>query len=397
MPSTQNKPFLSKNLFPLSLIFSTLLVKLIFSCHVYGTNDVTYWIHFAKIIKQSGTFEIYGLEPIYNHPPLVSWILKCMPWLMSVTHLEFPFLFRLLPILADCGSLWVIWKILDVYGIKNNRLIFTLCALNPVNFLVSAFHGNTDPVFVFLVLLAVYFYETKKWGISGAVYGLSLCIKIVPILAAPVLFLRLDSVKKKLIFFFSAGLVVLAIFLPYLIYDFHAVTKNIFGYASLSGNWGLGHIFRSMSQSQNLPDYFTRISSLLFQWHAAHGTAVYFILLIASYYFLKLKERTLTEGIFFSFCLFLTVTPGFGVQYLSWLSFLALMVLPALGALYALCGGFFLYRVYTFWSGGFPMNNADSDAMGQWTGFDKTLDLIVWFVVLAMLIQFISRKRSCDR
>ena len=94
-----------------------------------------------------------------------------------------------------------------------------------------------------------------------------------------------------------------------------------------------------------------------------------------------------------SFCLFLVVTPGFGVQYLSWLSFLALMTSPILGVAYSWVGGFFLYRVYTFWSGGFPMYHANSDRVSQWVGFDKTLDMIVCGIVALMLIQFIVKKK----
>lgn len=51
-------------------------IKLALSYKVYGTNDITYWIAFSRIIQEFGTFKIYSLVKIYNHPPLVSWILK---------------------------------------------------------------------------------------------------------------------------------------------------------------------------------------------------------------------------------------------------------------------------------------------------------------------------------
>jgi len=89
---------------------------------------------------------------------------------------------------------------------------------------------------------------------------------------------------------------------------------------------------------------------------------------------------------------FLSITPGFGVQYLSWLSYFIIIVSWRFGLAYSTLGGLFLYRVYTFWSGGFPIYNANSDQVGQWIGFEKMLDLAVWGVVISALIHFFAQN-----
>ena len=83
--------------------------------------------------------------------------------------------------MADFLSVLVIWKLLEKYSVKNKVLICLVCALNPINFLISGFHGNTDPVFIFFILCSFYFIEESKFALAGLFYGLSICIKIVPL------------------------------------------------------------------------------------------------------------------------------------------------------------------------------------------------------------------------
>ncbi len=366
--------------FPISFALVVTVAKIFFSYYMYGTNDITYWMYFARVIKESGTFEIYHLVEIYNHPPLISWVLKFIPWLMSMTSLSFPFLFRLLPIFADFGTLLVVWKLMCHYGIKNRDWVFVSCAISPTHFLISGFHGNTDPVFIFFLWLAVYFYETGRKSCAAWVYGLSLCIKIVPILALPAFLFRSRSLKEASYFLGLSALIPAVVFLPYFFHDPSAIIKNIFGYGGLHGIWGLGRMLQT-------------VDPLLYKTHITYGLLVYFIGLGLLLYWLRKKNGHLVEGIFLTYCLFLVWTSGFGVQYLSWVCLWAIVSLPVVGTLYSILSGFFLYRVYTFWSGGFPMYYANSDKVGQWIGQDKVLDLVIWFLVAAMLALYVNRMR----
>ena len=369
------------------------LIKLIFSSRVYGTNDITYWIYFSKIIQEFGTSKIYSLVKIYNHPPLVSWILKLVRFIEIKSQLSFPFLFRLMPILADYMSIFVIWELLRKYKIKNKILICLICIINPINFLVSGFHGNIDPIFIFLTLLTIYFIENNNIILSGLIYGLSMCVKIVPIILVPVFIFYLKERKDKIIFVLSSSILPVVVFLPYLIIDFHFIIRNIFLYSSLKGIWGLGHILSSIFMNESININIRNFSFLIFKLHIAFGLTIFFILsLILSKFLIENQKLNLTEGAFLTFSLFLVITPGFGVQYLSWLSLYSVIVFPILGMIYVLLGGVFLYRVYIYWGGGLPPYYANSDVVGQWIGFEKILDIVLWLLIIIILIKFVLDK-----
>jgi Gpi18-like mannosyltransferase len=372
-----------------------LFIKLILSYNVYGTNDVSYYSAFSEIIQKFGTFKIYSLVPIYNHPPLMSGILKLIKLVETKSHFNFPFLFRLLPIFADYASIFIIWKLLKKYKIKNKVLICLVCIINPINFLVSGFHGNTDPVFIFFILLTIYFAENDNFIFSGLIYGVSMCVKIVPIILAPALFFYLRDSRKRITFFLSSLVLPSIVFLPYLLKDFYPVTKNIFLYSSLKGIWGLGHVLVSIVANENININIRNFTYTVFKFHIAYGIIIFFMLsILLSKFFISNKKVNLVEVTFLVFCLFLVITPGFGVQYLSWLPLFAVIVSPKLGMIYMLLGGFFLYRVYAYWSGGLPLYYADSDSIGQWIGFEKTLDIILWLLIILMLTKFLLEKAA---
>jgi len=372
----------------------TLFIKLLLSYHVYGSNDITYWIVFSRIIEKFGTFKIYSMISIYNHPPLMSWILKSITFLQHKTQLGFPYLFRLMPIVADFLSVIIIWKLLVKYLVKDKVRICLMCVLNPVNFFISGYHGSTDPLFIFLILLAFDLIEENKIVLAGMVYGLSLCFKIVPVILIPVFFYFFRARKQKVTFFMSSSLLPLIVFIPYLIYDYHSVLKDVFYYNSLNGIWGIGHILHSIVGNGNNNIFFRKIFYGLFKIHIVSFKFIFFILQIILIKFLTSQRKlNLMELGFLTFCLFLTITPGFGIQYLSWLSFFAIVISPLLGSIYVFLGGFFLYRVYIFWGGGQAPYYANSIVVGQWGGGNAALDIVLWLLIVTMLLKFIINRK----
>jgi hypothetical protein len=298
-----------------------------------------------------------------------------------------------LPILSDYASVFIIWKLSEKYGLENKFWIAMLCCLNPVNFFISDFHGNTDPIFICLVLWSVYLFEQKKIVYTGIVYGLSLCIKIVPVILFPVYLAHIRNRKDKISFIIGMLIIPSVVFIPYLINDYHSIIKNVFQYGSLHGIWGIGHLLKFVVENENIYSGVRKMSYYFYNFHVAYGTLLYFSTLLT----LLISRRSenhvrFVEDIFLAFGLFLVMTPGFGIQYLSWFSFFAIIVFYRLGFIYTCCGGLFLYRVYTYWSGGFPMNYANSNQVGQWVGFEKVLDIILWLIMCIMLAAFLFRK-----
>lgn len=368
-----------------------MLCKLFVSYHVYGTNDVTSWFSFAKYIQEYGTFNIYPHFPFYNHPPFISWLLKFMP---TQNEAGFPFQFRILPICADYGSIFVIWRLLTLHKAPNKLLICLICSLSPINLFISGYHGNTDSIFVFLILLTIYFLEVKNIIVGGFCYALSMCIKIVPLIIAPFILFHLRSKKERAALVLILLTVFSIVYLPYLIFDYRSLIKNIFQYGGIKAIWGIGHLMRFVIFN---PHYLFQLRQTLANIFVVH--VLYFVLPFAvlivflAWYLSARRTINLVESCFLVFSLFLAFTPGFGIQYLSWLSFFAVMVNPLLGAGYVLIGGMFIARVYTFWGGGVPPYFADSVKHGLWGGYENILELALWVLVVVMLCKFLYDKK----
>lgn len=389
-----------------------LVLKLYLSSMSVGTNDMAQWKYFADFIKGYGTFEVCKINSIamvYNHPPLISWMLKLVNFAVLKTGFSFPYVFRLTPIFADYASIFIIWKLLGKYAVKSRTLLCIICSINPINFFISGFHGNTDSVFILLVLLAIYFVEDNSAFLAGLIYGLSICVKIVPVILAPLFIYYFKTKKDRIIFLLSALVAPLIVFIPYLIVDCHSLIRNIFLYGSLKGVWGLGYFILSIFNNENLSMYIRQIFYFIFEFYNSFSFPVFFLLIIFLGKILIAKRKTnLTEGVFLAFCLFLAITPGFGVQYLAWLSFFAVIASPVLGSIYLLMGGLFLGRIYAYWGAATFPHFADSYKVGRWVvfgntdlicridlwvGFDNVLAIVLWLIVVAMLVKFISNKR----
>src|ERR1044072_8848952 len=127
------------------------LVKLVLATVTIGTNDVATWRVFADNAMLCGTcaYELPGrLGDSFNHPPFIIHFLK----LIGPSTAWFPVWLRLPGILADIGTVLLVTRLMPRIS---TRLIILL-AVNPVSILVSGFHGNTDTVMIFFIVLTIY-------------------------------------------------------------------------------------------------------------------------------------------------------------------------------------------------------------------------------------------------
>lgn len=365
-------------------------IKLWLALTTVGSNDVYYWSLFQDWLMTHGPISIYrdftfsGVR-IYNHPPLLSAYLMAIHPMVHTAPNGFSFLIRLPAILADCFTPFVIYLILHREG-ANARPAFVpsmAVALSPILMQISGFHGNTDPVFVLLLCLSLYsLLQRRAIAIAGFFLGLSINIKIVPILFVPLFFFAIRTWSSRARFGLAAGSVVLAGFGYNFLHDFEGIRQNVFGYGSNTGIWGITKFLRRWNG----------------QWLAS---ALKLFMLATTWWaswwiFRKFKTdqmhsenwNTLVLRSMGAFALlFFVLTPGFGVQYLAWIAILGAFVSPVFSVVANLCGGLFLFCVYTFWCGGLPWNFANSDKMGPWKGWISWFDTAIW-------IYFCSQLRS---
>jgi len=362
-------------------------IKIFISLKTYGTNDAYFWRVFLSFLKANGPTALYRDAGLFIHPPFMIHVLRCWGWLESVTGLSLQFWVRLPSILADVASLLLTFKLLQRMN-KATPAVLLLLALAPASVMISGFHGNTDPLMICFVLLAIYLIESghSPW-LAGFACGMSLNIKAAAIVFPLCFVLYLPDFRKRLQLVGGALLTVVIGSLPYIAQDPVLIASRMGAYRSIYGQWGLSRFIEMMETS--LPWL-----NMAFKNWGRFGVLA--AILAATFWMSRLKPKPplfLQCGLV-AF-LFLTVTPGFGVQYLSWLVPFAALELGT-AALFYSTSAVFLFVIYNFWAGGLPWYFADSTPKGPWSKAPMGLEteIICWFSVLMMCLIYFHRVRS---
>jgi hypothetical protein len=362
------------------------LFKLFLAVRTYGTNDVYSYDQFSVWSRYLGV-SLYHLDPLFNHPPSMIHLLHGLSWLGRVTALPFSFWLRLPAILADAANLWLIWKLLGA-RVREQSIFWALLLLAaaPTLILVSGFHGNTDSVVMFFVLLSVYLVEkdASVWA-AGAALGLAHCVKIYPLIAAPAILLYLPSWNRRIKFCAAAGLVLLVAWSPFVFQDPRIVIGQVFGYRSSYGVWGLSYILDTLT---------ARVPSLTPLNAAYERLGAYIALGLVCLVSFRLNSGRMSEAsqrpqlfsqVGLVFLLFLSVSSGFGVQYLAWLAPWVVEQGALAAVLFFTTSGIFLFLVYNLWAQGLPWYLADSYNIGTFVGYYDYSQLLCWISLLMVL------------
>jgi hypothetical protein len=88
-----------------------------------------------------------------------------------------------------------------------------------------------------------------------------------------------------------------------------------------------------------------------------------------------------------SLLLFLLVTPGFGIQYLYWVTPWVVALGARAAALLYITSGVFMFATYTYWSGGLPWWFADS-LYKVWAHWFHVPHLLAWGSIGVLLVWF---------
>jgi len=362
--------------------------KIFLALATYGTNDVYAWERFTRWSALFGS-RLYTLDAAFNHPPSMIHVLAAMMWLAKTTGIAFPFWLRLPAILADTASLWIVSRIFaDRLSEPTVRWGLLFLALSPALILVSGFHGNTDPVIMFFVLLSVRFTQDegeRDWQ-AGAAFGAAMCVKILPVIVLPVLFFCRPGLRRKAIFLGAAAALVLISWSPYLFRDPAGIVHQVLGYQSIYGHWGLSWLVCKFPWFRD-------------SWHEAfqnYGAWVVLAVIAISSFIvnrLKAKPTVYTQtgaALFF----FLAVCNGFGVQYLAWLVpwTVGVAIIPV--TFFTLASGAFLFLVYNWWAGGFPWYLADSNYVGDFTPHLNYFLTLCWISVIVLALAVWIRRPS---
>jgi Gpi18-like mannosyltransferase len=129
-------------------------------------------------------------------------------------------------------------------GKTKSRLLLIL-AVCPASIMISGFHGNPDPVMIFVVLLSIYLLDKHKtpW-LSGLVFGLALSIKVVPLIFVPAFFFYLTSLRARATFVVTAAGIFLIGAMPYIWLDPRIIAVKVFGYSCYYVRLGLDSLVK---------------------------------------------------------------------------------------------------------------------------------------------------------
>ncbi len=283
-------------------------VKLLLAAFTAGSNDTRTWEHDWTVLRTAGFVELYrsgvqyaspagGLSQrqVFVHPPAVLHGLRMLGALQDVSGWPLRFWLRALCALADLGTLLLLRSMFRER--EGALLLFTLA---PVSILISGFHGNTDPVMMFLLIAAVCFAERGNVAGSALAFGAACSVKLVPLLFAPAILLHWSGRTARVRWAATSLAVWVALALPYIAQEPGLIFGRMLGYGAASGLWGVSLVS-------------TLAGADRYYLPAAKWIAV----LTAAAWPLLLKRRLFGRAGLTAFS-FVLLSPGFGLQYLAW-------------------------------------------------------------------------------
>jgi len=364
-----------------SAAFVTIL-KLEVAARTFGTNDVHYWGVFAQGVRHFGPVGIYGHRfrvPVYNHGPLAGWMLLAINWLLDRGITSFPFLIRVPACLADFVTVVLVFELVRLARpARQAATAAILVAFSPVLFVISGFHGNTDPVFVMFALLSVYLVVVRDWPLAaGLAFGFAVSIKLVPIVLAPLLLVVLVRLGRRRLAGFVCGgaIVFLLLWMPVILTRWHGFDAQVLSY---NGNgyrqWGLVQFLTWA----HLPG--------VGAWLAGPGRfATLIVCGLAAAAIAWRRPEALVPAVGLSFVLFLLLSPAFGMQYLAWGIAAAYLIDTRAATAYNIVASVFVLIVYDHWNHALPWRWYNAWAV-PFSSRELVLMALTWVTLAAVAI-----------
>ncbi|MEU7280801.1 glycosyltransferase family 39 protein [Streptomyces sp. NPDC045431] len=223
--------------------------KVALAASTRGPADVRFFWGFARAIARTDPIRVYAEPlpwlPVYNHPPLASWMLLVMEWLAQQGVPWRP-LIRFPACLADLITVLLVFEIVRRRGRLRTAVACALgAALCPVLVATSGYHGNTDSVAVMFAFAAAYLLVDRKMPrAAGVAAALCISVKIVPVVAVPLLFVAAWRAGRPALLRFGGGFAVvfLAVWGPVIATVPGALKANVLEYAG--GNFSFWGIIR---------------------------------------------------------------------------------------------------------------------------------------------------------
>lgn len=324
-------------------------VKLLLALFTTGTNDSITWDQDVMVLRAQGAAELYrngvqyptaagnpGPRQAFIHPPAMLQGLLLLDGLRTGTGIPPHVWMRIACAFADAGTLALLWVMFP--GVAY-RPALILVALSPISILVSGFHGNTDPVMMFFIVLSIWLLQEESIGWAGVAFGLALGVKLVPVIFVPAVIVSIVGTRNRLKWGGAAIITWVVVSLPWLIQSPGLILRTISGYGGSTGLWGF-YLITGVLRVSGYPMWY-QIYAPCAKWLALGACASLPFVVKRCRPSLGLIEQC---GLIAS--LFLFLSPGFGLQYLAWTVPWVIALAPCVIAQYYAVTGVFLLSVY---------------------------------------------------
>jgi hypothetical protein len=347
-----------------------------------GSNDIRTWERFAVAIQTSGLLQLYETDPLFNHPPLMGILAWLSLEIASLLGAPFAVVFKIFPVLANVATavlLWVMWT--DKADLRSGGWAFALFSWALCSLLVAAFHGNTDCTCAFLCLLALHYLDRGKPGWAGFAMAGAINVKIIPLLLVLPMLASFRSLRDVRSFCLAAATGAI----PFLIVWAgvgSAFTGTVFGYRSNLAPWGVRILLLQLTVLPDMTEQAFKQLEAAYDLLGKSAIVLSIVLLSAYGYWRRLDAARLMAC---AFALFLLLAPGFGVQYVAYLTPLMFAVAPGWGFAYATVSGVFIGFVYAhFQIGAFPLESNHN--LGEIPMQSAYLGFAAWWTILCFLV-----------
>ncbi len=366
----------------LAIVVSGIAVRLVLWWRSIGTNDAATWLSHGRHVAQLGLNGTYEKMHRFNHPPLMGLYAR-WGWSLFGDNLHLFALFIKVPaLLGEVLILWVLWR----WASPRAAAVY---ACLPAAILVSAFHANTDCLMAAFVLCAAIAHERSRFALAGLLFACALNVKIVPLVLLPLLLVSLPSIRS-LARFTVGCLLGLLPFLPSVLGAGPAMYRNMVEYQPNPESWGLLAVLNPAVDHPAMADAAGAVRS----WYMQNGRYVVVLSVIA----LALLSRRrwhlpITGQCAVGACLFLILAPGFGVQYVAFVTPLLCLVDLRAAIRWGVASGLFIGYVY--WRFVVSWNPIESIFSSRGYPAPATvLGLVAWLVLVEFVVSYL---RSYER
>jgi hypothetical protein len=382
---TESSRIRRENVLIIGVALIAFWLKLAIAYNTFGTNDVASFYMFAGSLRDHGlewTYRngviFFSNFPVFNHPPLTAYYLELIGNLSRSTLLQdcgitFPFLVRFPGIVAD---LIVVLILMRIRALIPRRQIPTwailLFALSPVSIMVSGFHGNTDPIMVMFLLLAVYMCLLEQPIWCGIFFALSCQIKIIPLLLVPIVFCFWLNRRAATRFVVPFSLLTAMLWIQPLSKFPTLFLRNVFLYNSYWGSWGISYWLKLTQWPQFSGGFFNLPTGAAIATWILKIVIIWAVIIIA-WRRRDLRQHGVIDSLAYGWIVFFIFSPGICPQYMVWLAPFILLLSPRVYGWLTAASSLSLFFLYNSLTGGLPWficiarnNLATSDQSAPW-------------------------------